>query len=133
MRLLRLVPLAALAACFGSLSPDRTPTGVDVPGPPSPIPPTPAPLPPPAPVVASLTVSGPATLRVGSHGQLRVTPRDSTGAAVQAPYQAYFHSTNPSVATASVGGLVSAVAPGSTTILVSGFPVSASLSIRVTD
>lgn len=118
MHRLLLASLAALTACFGSLSPDRTPTGVDVPLPPGPLPPPAVPLPPPSPAVAWFTVGGPASVRLGSSAQLQVILRDSTGVAVDAPYQVSFFSQNQSVASVSTQGLVTGLKLGAANIVV---------------
>lgn len=133
MRRALILPLMALAACFGSLSPDRTPTGVDLPNPPGPLPPPPGPLPPPSPIVAKVTVTGPATIRVGSNAQLGVTLYDSAGAVITAPYRAYYTSLNGAVASVSDVGLVTGHAKGYAMVVVSGLPVIGQKQLQVTD
>lgn len=133
MRRAQILLLMALAACFGSLSPDRTPTGVDLPNPPGPIPPPPGPLPPPSPIVAKVTVTGPSTIRVGGNAQLGVTLYDSAGSVIAAPYRPYYSSFNGAVATVNDLGLVTAHSKGYATIVVSGLPVRGEKLLQVTD
>ncbi|HKP28863.1 MAG TPA: Ig-like domain-containing protein, partial [Gemmatimonadales bacterium] len=66
--------------------------------------------------VASVSVEPPqATIQVGASQQLLATPRDVQGQALQ-DRPVTFASDNPGVASVSVTGLVSGVAPGTTTV-----------------
>lgn len=122
-----------LNGCFGSLSPDRSPTG---PGPEIPGPPPSAPLPPPPPpvAIAELRVNSPATVKVGSQVQVTVTALDAAGKVVShAGLPLQYLSRNSSVASITPEGLLTAIKPGNSGAIVIGGGFHVEKTFKVTD
>src|SRR5205823_2648859 len=87
---------------------------------------------PPSTAVASVTLApATASLRVGQTVQLTATPRDSAGGALTGR-PVTWTSSNPSVALVNVGGLVTGVAPGTTTMTATSEGQSSTAAITVT-
>jgi hypothetical protein len=83
----------------------------------------------PAPV-ASVSVSGPASLTQGQTGQYQATARDA-GSNVLTGRPVSWSSSNTSVATVNSGGTVTAVAPGTASIIATVQGVQGSTSLQV--
>ena len=133
MRLPSLLAALLLTACFGSLSPDRSPTGLgpEVPGPP---PPSPTPPPPPPVAIAELKVAVPATLSIGGQAQVSITALDERGRIVShAALPLQFWSRNPAVFTVSSAGLLTGVKKGNALVHVSGGGFTVDKMVQVVD
>jgi Bacterial Ig-like domain (group 2)/CarboxypepD_reg-like domain len=84
-----------------------------------------------APTLVSLTVTAPATLRIGQTSQLSATTVRSDGATANVTPVATWSSSTPRVAAVSSTGLVTAYSAGQTTITATFREVSGTASISV--